>query len=370
MKETPEEALASLAEPEEESSRPEVKRRGKAVAMISGGLDSSLAVHLIVEQGIEVVAVNFSTGFCLTDHQRLVARKDTDPRKLRNQALQLGAREHVPVEIIDISQEYLNVLKYPRFGYGKNVNPCVDCRIMMMSKAREFMEKISADFVFTGEVLGQRPKSQHRKTLALIEHESGLDGRLLRPLSARLLPPTIPEKEGIVDRDKLLDFHGRNRTPQENLAAEWGIDDYPQPAGGCCYLTDPNYAVRVFDLFDHGGKRDVTHEDLLLCKLGRHFRVSERTKVIVGRFEGENDYLRNFALSRPHLEAVDHVGPLVLIEGELDAELAEKAARITARYCDGHDEPLVRVRLSRAESDEILEVKPYQPSEIEAWMLR
>ncbi len=347
------------------------KPRGKAVAMISGGLDSSLALHLIVSQGIEVVAVNFSTGFCLTDHQRLVAREGTDPKKLRNEALHLGARERVPVEIIDISQEYLDVLKYPRYGYGKNVNPCVDCRIMMMSKAREFMERIHADFVFTGEVLGQRPKSQHRRTLALIERESGLEGRLLRPLSARLLPPTIPEKEGLVDRKKLLDFHGRSRRPQERLAKEWGIEDYPQPAGGCCYLTDPNYAVRVFDLFDHDRKSEVSHEDLLLCKLGRHFRLGEKTKVIVGRFEEENNYLRRFSPGRAQLEAVDHVGPLVLVEGKLDEDTVQKAARITARYSDGRTEPRVRIRCTPpGGAPQILEVEPYQPPEIEAWMLR
>ncbi len=342
----------------------------KAVAMISGGLDSSLAVRLILQQGIEVVAVNFSTGFCLTDHQRRVARKGQDPKKLRNQALRLGAETDVPVKIIDIAQEYLDVLKYPRYGYGKNVNPCVDCRIMMMSRAREFMEEINASFVFTGEVLGQRPKSQHRRTLALIERESGLEGRLLRPLSAKLLPPTIVEEQGLVDRERLMDFHGRSRKPQERLAEELGVQEYPQPAGGCCYLTDPNYAVRVFDLFDHGKKADASHEDLLLCKLGRHFRVSDKAKVIVGRFEEENAYLRNFGLTRPQLEALDFVGPLTLIDGDTDEEVLTRAARITARYCDGHDEDKVRIRLREGENERTLEVRPLKPDEAEAWLLR
>ena len=342
----------------------------KGVAMISGGLDSSLAVRLILAQGIEVVAVNFSTGFCLTDYQRRVARKDQDPKKLRNQALRLGAETDVPVKIIDISQEYLDVLKYPRYGYGKNVNPCVDCRIMMMSKAREFMEEIGASFVFTGEVLGQRPKSQHRRTLALIERESGLEGRLLRPLSAKLLPPTIVEQQGLVDRERLMGFHGRSRKPQERLAEELGVMEYPQPAGGCCYLTDPNYAVRVFDLFDHGGKADASHEDLLLCKMGRHLRVSDRAKVIVGRFEEENAFLRNFGSSRPQLEAVDFVGPLTLVDGEADEEVLERAARITARYCDGRNQERIRIRLREGEDERILEVSPLPPEAVEAWLLR
>lgn len=242
---------------------------------------------------------------------------------------------------------------------------------MMMSKARAFMEEIAADFVFTGEVLGQRPKSQHRHTLDLIEHESGLQGRLLRPLSARLLPPTIPEQEGIVDREKLMDFHGRSRRPQERLAAALGIEEYQQPAGGNCYLTDPNYAVRVFDLFDHRNKSEITGEDLTLCKVGRHFRLGERTKLIVGRFEEENDFLEGFTSGRTQLEALDHVGPLVLLEGEVEEELVERAARITARYCDGRKEGRVRIQVIRPDgASSVLEVKPYEPSQVEAWMLR
>lgn len=338
--------------------------------MVSGGLDSSLALRLIVDQGIEVLAVNFSTGFCLTDHQRLVAKKDKDPKKLRNEALRLGAENQVPVKIIDIAEEYLEVLKYPRYGYGKNVNPCVDCRIMMMGKARELMEELGAEFVFTGEVLGQRPKSQHRRALKLIEEEAGLAGRLLRPLSAKLMAPTLVEQSGLVDRERLMDFHGRSRKPQEKLARELGIDDYPQPAGGCCYLTDPNYSVRVYDLFDHERKTEISREDLVLCKLGRHFRVAEKAKVIVGRYEEENAFLRNFARGMPLLEAADHVGPLVVIDGELDEPTAELAARLTARYCDGRDEPRVRVRLSHGGDERILEVQPLSPGESEAWLLR
>jgi tRNA U34 2-thiouridine synthase MnmA/TrmU len=338
--------------------------------MVSGGLDSTLALRLMVDQGLEVVAVNFSTGFCLTDHQRAVGRRDKDPARLRNQALRLGAENHVPVKIVDIADEYLDVLKYPRYGYGKNANPCVDCRIMMMTKARDLMEEIGADFVFTGEVLGQRPKSQHRRALNLIAEESGLTGRLLRPLSARLLAPTRAEEEGLVDRERLKDFHGRNRKPQEALARELGIVDYPQPAGGCCFLTDPNYAVRVFDLFEHERKARIERDDLLLCKVGRHFRVGPHSKVVVGRFEEENAFLANFSGRRPRLEAVGHQGPLVVIDGVVDEEVILAAARLTARYCDGKGEARVIVSYREDDGERRFEVAPYAPDECEAWLLR
>jgi tRNA-specific 2-thiouridylase len=338
--------------------------------MLSGGLDSTLALRLILDQGIEVVGVNFSTGFCLTDHARQVQKPGTDPRKLRNEALRAGADMRIPVEIIDVAEEYMEVVKHPRYGYGKNVNPCVDCRILMMSRAKGFMEQVGADFVFTGEVLGQRPKSQHRRALAIIADESGLGDRLVRPLSARLLPPTHPERVGILDRERLMDFHGRSRKPQMELAARLEVTEWPQPAGGCCYLTDPNYAVKVFDLFEHGRKEDLTREDMVLCKVGRHFRVAEDAKVIVGRFEEENAFLRSFGGRRPRLEAVDFEGPLTLIDGAFRAPVVEAAARLTARYCDGKREPRVHIRVVHEDQDEVLAVVPYPPEQCEAWILR
>ncbi len=346
----------------------------RALGMLSGGLDSSLATELLRRQGVQVVGVNFSTGFCRADHQRQIQRKGTDPRKLRNEALRAGADFGVEVHIIDVAAEYLDVLRHPQHGYGKNANPCIDCRILMMSRAREFMQEVDCDLVFTGEVLGQRPKSQTRRAMNTVAEESGLAGRLLRPLSARLLAPTLAESEGLVDRDQLLALSGRDRNPQLKLAQEWGLEDMPQPAGGCCSLTDEGYSNRVFDLFAHGRREDIDHEDLLLCKAGRHLRIAEQAKVVVARFEEENAFLDNFAGTRFHLHAVDHTGPVAVLDlnpgVDASTELLETAARITARYGKGKREARVRVLVRMAGREQTLEVAPASVAECEAWVLR
>ena len=245
----------------------------KAIALLSGGLDSTLAVKLILEQGIEVEALNFVTPFC------------TCNRSGRCEAQHVGDRFDIPVKVIGLVEEFFQVIRKPRYGYDSGMNPCLDCRILMFSGARERMEEVGAAFVFTGEVLGERPMSQRREAMCLIERESGLDGRLLRPLSARLLPPTIPEKEGLVDRDKLLTIEGRSRKPQIALAEQYHINDYPCPAGGC-RLTDPGFASRMRDLVRH--KEDFDLNDVNLLKVGRHFRLSPGVKAVVGRNEEEN----------------------------------------------------------------------------------
>ena len=351
-----------------------LSRPARALGMLSGGLDSSLATSLLQQQGIEVVGVNFSTGFCRADHQRQVHRKGTDPKKLRNEALRAGADFGLEVHIIDIASEYLEVLRHPRHGYGKNANPCIDCRVLMMSRARDFMAEADCDFVFTGEVLGQRPKSQTRRSMNIVAEESGLGDQLLRPLSAKLLAPTRAEREGLVDRERLLGLSGRDRNPQLRLAEKWGLLDMPQPAGGCCSLTDAGYSNRIFDLFAHGRREDIDHEDLLLCKAGRHFRISEYAKVVVARYEEENAFLDNFSGTRIHFCSVDHTGPVAVLDLnpgiEAGDELLETAARITARYGKGKREPRVRVQVRHCGEDRLLDVVPASPAECEAWVLR
>jgi len=308
----------------------------KALALLSGGLDSSLALLLIQRQGIEVEAVNFHTGFCFTDVRRAVRRAGEKPSQGGpSDALSAAARIGVPIDVIDISRGYLEVLHNPRYGYGKNVNPCVDCRIHMFRLAREKMEESGALFVFTGEVLGQRPKSQHLAQLKQIARESGLEDRLLRPLSALLLPPTLPEREGWVDRSQLMGFHGRTRKPQMALASELGLGQYPQPAGGCCFLTDPTYGRKVRDLWEHSSKEELDWDDYLLLKVGRHIRIGPNSKVVVGRDQGENLYLDQTRGARLRLEVEGVMGPVALIDGEASETEVAKAAAITARYSDG-----------------------------------
>jgi tRNA-specific 2-thiouridylase len=329
----------------------------RAIGLVSGGLDSTLATKMIKDHGIDVDAVNFYTGFCVAEHRRKIGRDDgrTDGR---NEALRAGADIGVKIEIIDISDEYLRIVAHPKYGYGSAINPCIDCRIMMLKKARERMEATRAGFVFTGEVLGQRPMSQHKNQLRLIEKESGLEGLLLRPLSAQLLPPTTPEKEGWVERERLYAIKGRGRKEQMRLARAYGITDYPQPAGGCCYLTDRSYAVKLRDLFEHKGRDSVTRDDVILLKVGRHFRVSPEAKVIVGRDEQENGFLSGYFDGRWVFKVLGFEGPTAVLEGEATPEDRLTAAAITARYSDAEGEEPVQVEFSRGADRGVLAVKP------------
>jgi hypothetical protein len=336
--------------------------RTKAIAMISGGLDSTLALALVKRQGVEVKAINFYTGFCITETQRRKGGR-ADGTVPRNEALRAAADLEVEVEYVDISDSgYLDLIVNPRHGYGANANPCVDCRIFMMRRAREIMEAEGAAFVFTGEVLGQRPKSQRRDTLRVIERESGLTGRLLRPLSARLLEPTLPEREGLVDRSRLLDISGRSRQRQMALARELGVTDWPQPAGGCCYLTDESFARKFFDILDAreeaGEERRIRKEDVVLLSTGRHFRISPRVKLVVGRSEVENAILAGYGTGRARLEARGLSGPIALVEGDPTWEERVLAARIVARYGKGRTLRRVPVEWREGELVETYEVEP------------
>ncbi|MCX7738385.1 MAG: hypothetical protein N2Z80_03080 [Hydrogenothermaceae bacterium] len=283
--------------------------RVKAVALYSGGLDSTLAIKLIQKQGIDILAVHFYTGFCITETKRRRGEKREDGTSYINPALKYAAKYKFPIEIVDISEGYLNVITSPKYGYGSNVNPCIDCRIYMFKKAKEIMEEIGAKFVITGEVLGQRPMSQHLQAMKIIERDSGLEGLVLKPLSAKRLQPTIPEIEGWVDRDKLEGIVGRSRKRQIELLKQLGIDEFEHPGGGCCYLTDENYAKKYREAVKIESR--ITMEDLTLLTVGRHFRLPAKTKLIVSRNEGENNFLYGFR-SRYHFFEVIGKGPIVL----------------------------------------------------------
>jgi len=314
-------------------------RKPKALGLVSGGLDSTLALLIVRDLlGCEVRAIHFYTGFCITESQRRRGIAGKDGKVKPNEALAAGARLGIEVEMIDISdQGYLDVIANPKYGYGANANPCIDCRIDMFVRARQILEEWGGDFVFTGEVLGQRPKSQRRSTLWIIERDSGLQGRLLRPLSAKLLPPTQAEIEGLIDREKLFAISGRSRKEQMALAEKFGLTEYPQPAGGCCYLTDEAFARKFFDILDHRPERRIERDEIPLLATGRHFRISPAVKLIVSRTEGENFQLRRYTDGRYLVQARDVPGPLALVEGEPTWEEMVLISRIVGRYGKGRD---------------------------------
>ena len=335
----------------------------KAIGLISGGLDSTLAAAILKEMGVDVLGLNFSTGFCKVDHRRAINDPDEDPERLRNPALRAGAVVGFPVDVIDVAEAYMEIVKNPRYGYGANVNPCIDCRIFMLIRAREVMEERGADLVFTGEVLGQRPMSQYKKALKLVERQAGLEGRLLRPLSAHYLDPTIPERNGRLDRRQLLALQGRSRKPQLELAGRLGVTSFPQPAGGCCFLADPNFARRFRDLVDSG--ISISSEDTTLLKVGRHFRLSTTVKLVTGRNEGENRFLERFLAGRWSFEAVDRASPLAVCIGEPDEEERHLMAAIVARYSRHRAEAQVDIVARRGVTENHLRVRPAAETIIE-----
>ncbi len=280
-------------------------RKVKALVLLSGGLDSILAVKLLLEQGIEVITINFRTNFC-------------GPSKARPAAKMLG----VLLREENIREEFLSVLKKPKFGYGAGLNPCIDCHALMLKKAAQIMKKEGFDFVATGEVLGERPMSQHKNALAIVEKEAGLAGYLLRPLCAKLLSPTIPEIDGRVDREKLLGISGRNRKPQMALARKYGIKDYPTPAGGCA-LTQAGFAERIKELMKN--KPDFNASDVDLARFGRHFWING-IQLILGRNEQENEILASAKKEKDVLITINEVvGPTALVRGEnISDEVIEK----------------------------------------------
>ncbi|MDH5526643.1 MAG: hypothetical protein OEY97_04970 [Nitrospirota bacterium] len=322
-------------------------RKAKAIALVSGGLDSTLAVRLMQEQGVEVEGLHFYTGFCITEQQRRSGNPKAEGKP--NDGLRAGSELGIPVEIVDISKEYLEIVTNPKHGYGANVNPCIDCRSMMIRKAGEVMRERGADFVITGEVLGQRPMSQNRRAMDVIEGEAELEGRLVRPLSAKNLPTTVVERDNLIDREQLKGFNGRTRKPQMALARELGVEDYMQPAGGCCFLTDENFARKFRDLFAHKPDIQLDHDQIMMLTVGRHFRLPGGMKVVVGRDAGENSMIQSLVtrgvIAGGNLIVVeDHKGPMTVVT---DGDAADRAlaAAITARYSDAREGTVVPVRI-------------------------
>ncbi|PBO85910.1 MAG: tRNA (5-methylaminomethyl-2-thiouridylate)-methyltransferase [Thaumarchaeota archaeon] len=298
------------------------EKKKKVVALLSGGLDSQLAVRMMQEQGFEVSAVAIKTPFCDFDCGRGCGFE------IRERADDLN----VNLKTVYLGDEYIEMLKHPKHGIGAGFNPCVDCRTMMFDAAKKHMEEIGAEFIISGEVLGQRPMSQHAPSLHIIENESNLKGKIVRPLSGGLLPPTNAEKDGLIKREDLGMIRGRQRKIQMKMAKEYGIENPPN-AGGGCLLTEPQFGIKAKDLFDHIETPTINEIDLL--KIGRHFRLDEETKFVVGRNQDENEMIKALALPGDILlEARDDLGPVSILRGKNAKDNVKFASSITLRYSD------------------------------------
>jgi tRNA U34 2-thiouridine synthase MnmA/TrmU len=303
--------------------------KGKVLVLLSGGLDSTLVVNIMLQRGFTVAAVNYSTPFCLCDKCAVESVADSTG---------------ITVHRVNLGSEFLNILSDPPHGYGSQMNPCIDCRILMLRHAKKLAQQIGAIGIVTGEVLDERPFSQRQNTLKLIERAADLEGQTLRPLSAKLLPESDLEKTGLVNRHTLYSIRGRRRQPQIHLAESMGITDYPCPAGGCL-LTDPNFAKRLKDLLKNEETLSLT--SIALIKIGRHFRMNGQ-KIIVGRNETENRRLHAIALQeqRPYIEVSNYMGPITLLEHNPSESILKIASAITVRYSDAPTKVDIEVKLT------------------------
>ncbi len=322
----------------------------RALGLMSGGLDSTLAAMTLMRQGIEVIGISFVTPFF-------------GAAKARKAAEAIGFK----LIVQEISDIHLDMVKDPQYGYGRNMNPCVDCHAMMFRLAGERAEQEGADFLFSGEVLGQRPMSQNRNALQAVAKLCGFPEKVLRPLSARLLPTTPMEEQGLVDRDQLLDIQGRSRKRQQALARAWGYPDFPESGGGCL-LTEEGFSNQLRDLLTHDSQATVN--DVNLLKVGRQFRLSPEVKLIVGRNQEDNQALETLAQDHHvQLRCVNLNGPLGLLSGPADAQLLSRAAAIVASYSKGRDLPQVTVACLTPEGRTTLGIAPMARRDVTTWQL-
>lgn len=324
----------------------------KAIALLSGGLDSLLVAKLLDMQGIEVIAVHCITPFALQDKIEI---QQSLNRKLKVNNIK------AELVIVELAEDFLEIVKNPKYGYGKNFNPCMDCKVLMLKKAKELMATYDAKFIVTGEVLGQRPKSQYEDSLNTIEKAASVSGLLLRPLTAKLLPTTIVEKNGWVKSEFLFDFSGRTRTHQMNLAKNIGIVEFPWPYGGCV-LTESSFAKRIQDLLDHNS---FTIAYVELLTIGRQFRINDNFKLVVGRNEKDNNRLLQQAKNNDLLvEAKDFPGPLGLGKGVIDNQVKELSSRIIAYYLRCPNLVAIDLKIFGQDKEEIINVLPLEESKI------
>jgi len=326
----------------------------KAVSLFSGGLDSILAARLIADQGIDVEALYFKTVFWGKYDDKL------NRSLLENVVSQARAR----LTLIEADKAFFDLVKNPAYGYGKNLNPCIDCRIFILKTAKEYMRKKGASFLITGEVLGQRPMSQYRHVLNKIGNASGVSDIIVRPLSAKLFKASIPEQRGWIDRERLFAMEGRSRKPQLALAGKLGIKNFPNPAGGCL-LADKIFSDKMRDMIKY--ERDFEANDVNLIKNGRLFRLSPKAKLVVGRNEKQNDILLGLVRDKDYsFKTVDIPGPIGVGRGHFDADAIHKAATIIARYSDLEPGIKANVFYKRhpCDIDESISVVPIKEDEL------
>ena len=340
-----------------EESLAEQNKKLKAVALLSGGLDSSLAVRMMLEQGIEIEAVAIKTPFCDFDCGKGCGHR------VKEVAMDL----QIPLKTVYFGEEYLRMLKRPKFGFGSGMNPCIDCRSMMYNAAKDHMKKIGADFIVTGEVLFQRPMSQNHRALNIIEKETGTQGKVLRPLSAKSLPMIELENNGSIKRENLCNIVGRSRKNQLAMARKFGMEDPPNAAGGCL-LTDPQFSRRIRDLMKYLDKEKIpTINDIELLKVGRHFRLSNVAKLIVGRNQNENDVMRSLALKDDIvIEAQEFPGPTCILRSKnYEYSLVEKSSRIGLRYSDSPRGLETNVKVMYRDQVSVIATFPMDNEELE-----